>query len=300
MSEQKKHFSNKATILFVIVICVSCATILSLLSTGLKERQEEAQTLYKSKQLLIAAKLLSYDGYFQYPQGGNTFVNASFQNGALVPAKESPAPATDSEILQVFEKYVFPCLTTAQGGIYSFSSKNKAYVEYVKDNEQYGYSELADKLVYCIYYNGVPQNAPSLPASSYVIPINGFGLWGPIYGYLSLQKDANTIIGTTWYDQEETPGLGGNIGLPTWQQQFTGKKIFQQSVDGTTNFQTAPIGIVVVKTKVSDELGDSPASKSAVDGISGATITEKGVTEAYFKTLENYRAFLIEAHNKGR
>jgi len=127
---------------------------------------------------------------------------------------------------------------------------------------------------------------------SYVFPIKGFGLWDALYGYLSVDKNGDTVIGTTWYDQKETPGLGGEIATEKWQKQFYGKKIFQQNPDGTTSYTTAPLGIRVIK-------GQSvrPYEKpSTVDGISGATITSEGVAEAYRTSLAPYRPFLIRAH----
>ena len=74
----------------------------------------------------------------------------------------------------------------------------------------------------------MPQPSPEILPYGYVIPINGYGLWDAIYGYLGLETDANTVLGMTWYDQKETPGLGGNIALPQWQEQFKNKVIFQK------------------------------------------------------------------------
>ena len=128
----------------------------------------------------------------------------------------------------------------------------------------------------------------------YVIPVNGFGLWDAIYGYLAVATDGNTVIGISWYDQKETPGLGANISEAPWQDLFPGKKIFQESADGKTEFKMTPLGIVVVKGKVSEVLGTNPKSKSAVDGMAGATLTGNGVTDAYRDVLGPYRPFLMK------
>ena len=137
------------------------------------------------------------------------------------------------------------------------------------------------KLVYLIYTGS--------DVTGFVIPVNGYGLWDAIYGYLALKADGNTIIGATWYNQKETPGLGANIGEKEWQAHFDGKKIFQNSQDK----KNSKLGIIVVKTTVKDELGASPLSHSAVDGIAGATVTRNGVQEAYKDSLGPYRNFLI-------
>jgi len=295
VSEQKKHFSNAQTISFVVIVCFSCALILSLLASGLQKYQKESEALYKSKQLLIAAKLLSYDGNFMFPERNLTFVPAVFTGGHLQPSENKIVQASDSDITSVFSKYIYPRLTDTSGKIYTFEELGMTVEDYMHEHEKGGFSDAQYKLVYLVYYDGKQPQKP-LPASAYVLPINGFGLWDAIYGYLCLASNADTIIGTTWYEQAETPGLGGNIALPSWQKQFKGKVVFQKSPDGSTNFQKAPLGITVVKTTVKDEFGDQPKGQSAVDGISGATITSKGVTEAYQNCLDEYRAFLIQAH----
>jgi Na+-transporting NADH:ubiquinone oxidoreductase subunit C len=124
------------------------------------------------------------------------------------------------------------------------------------------------------------------------------GLWDAIYGYLAIKNDGDTVIGISWYDQKETPGLGANIAEPEWQSQFPNKKIFQESPNGETDFKTAPLGITVVKGKVSEVLGDSTKALSAVDGMAGATLTGNGVTNAYRDVLAAYRPFLLIVHEK--
>ena len=66
---------------------------------------------------------------------------------------------------------------------------------------------------------------------------------------------------STWYDQKETPGLGANIAEAYWQSLFPSKKLFQEGADGKTDFKTAPLGITVVKGKVSEVLGDVTKGK---------------------------------------
>ncbi len=129
-------------------------------------------------------------------------------------------------------------------------------------------------------------------AYGFVIPVSGFGLWAPIYGFIAIGTKGDKVLGTTWYEHGETPGLGANIAEAWWQNQFFGKLIFQQSTGGKTDYQTADMGIIVVKGKVKDVFGNSPKSKSAVDGISGATLTGDGVTQAYRNSLIPYRGFL--------
>lgn len=108
----------------------------------------------------------------------------------------------------------------------------------------------------------------------YIIPVRGKGLWGPIWGYISLEADMSTIYGASFGHKSETPGLGAEIETEKFQQQFVGKKIF----DDDGNF----VSVTVIKG------GASPDDMHGVDAISGATITSKGVTEMFKRTLLNY------------
>lgn len=108
----------------------------------------------------------------------------------------------------------------------------------------------------------------------YIIPVRGKGLWGPIWGYISLESDMNTIYGASFGHKGETPGLGAEIETEEFQQQFIGKKIFDES----DQF----VSVAAIKG------GASPDDIHGVDAVSGATITSKGVTEMLHRTLSNY------------
>lgn len=119
----------------------------------------------------------------------------------------------------------------------------------------------------------------------YIIPVRGRGLWGPIWGYVALDDDLNTIYGTTFDHQGETPGLGAEINTLEFQKQFAGKTLF----DNNSQF----VSIRVVKGGAKD---DDP---HAVDAISGGTITSTGLQEMIFDCLENYQAFFNQQKNVG-
>lgn len=98
----------------------------------------------------------------------------------------------------------------------------------------------------------------------------GSGLWGPIKGILALEKDMLTIKGITFYEQEETPGIGGDISLPYFRDRFVGKKIVGS--DGKP-------GIVI-------KAGLINAGDNEIDGISGATMTINKVSDMLNKVIE--------------
>lgn len=109
----------------------------------------------------------------------------------------------------------------------------------------------------------------------YIIPLRGKGLWGPIWGYLSLKSDGNTIIGATFDHEGETPGLGAEISKGIFMDQFPGKMIIQ---DGK---------FVSVEVRKGDAKGNYE-----VDGISGGTITSVGVDDMLKDCIQNYIPYL--------
>jgi len=111
----------------------------------------------------------------------------------------------------------------------------------------------------------------------YILPVRGTGLWGPIWGYISLDEDMNTIFGANFDHEGETPGLGAEIATEAFEKQFIGKKIF----DGTTLSS-----IIVAK------VGQEAPAEHKVDGISGGTITSKGLEKMLLDDFTRYEEFL--------
>ena len=113
----------------------------------------------------------------------------------------------------------------------------------------------------------------------YIIPLRGKGLWGPIWGFIALEEDVNTVYGAVFDHKGETPGLGAEINQAFFQEPFVGKSIFDDK-DFTS--------IRVVK-------GGAPEGDNhAVDGISGGTITSDGVTDMLLERLNMYLPYIIK------
>lgn len=275
MSEPQPK-SNVQTLLFIIILSFVCALILSVLASALAEPKEVAKDLDRSKQMMIAAKILNHEGHL---------LKVS-PEGSLIP---ETAVATREQLLDVYKKRFRSILVDEKGEMIPFEQANIDFDTYVEDHRKLGFYKQPFKLLYEI----LPESGEGEP-EGYVIPVNGFGLWDAIYGYLALKTDGMSVIGISWYDQKETPGLGANIADAPWQSLFPGKRIFQESPGGTKDLKTAPLGIVVVKGKVQDVYGQSPKAKSAVDGMAGATLTGNGVTDAYREVLAAYRPFLMK------
>lgn len=110
----------------------------------------------------------------------------------------------------------------------------------------------------------------------YILTVRGKGLWGPVWGYIAMNEDKQTIYGATFDHEGETPGLGAEISKEPFQVQFKGKKIFK---DGNVTFEVA-------------KGGAKPGDEYAVDAITGGTLTSKGVEAMLLDNFNAYSAFL--------
>ena len=110
-------------------------------------------------------------------------------------------------------------------------------------------------------------------ATRYIIPLRGKGLWGPIWGFISLEDDLNSVFGAVFDHKGETPGLGAEINKPMFQDPFAGKTIFEGE-------EFTSIKVI----KGGAEQGDM----HGVDGVSGGTITSDGVSDMLEERLSMY------------
>ncbi len=117
---------------------------------------------------------------------------------------------------------------------------------------------------------------------AYILPVSGKGLWSTIYGYIALDPQCETVEGITFYKHGETPGLGGEISKPWFSNNFKGKKIFDE--------QGNLVSVSVVKGKVAEK-HPGPDAVHYVDGISGATLTGRGVSRFLKTELNKYKPF---------
>jgi Na+-transporting NADH:ubiquinone oxidoreductase subunit C len=115
--------------------------------------------------------------------------------------------------------------------------------------------------------------------TKYIIPMNGLGLWGTIWGYIALNDDRSTVYGVYFSHSSETPGLGGEIAGLKFQSRFPGKQV----VNGNE------VALQVLKFGKADN-----SSKFEIDGVTGATITSTGVNAMINKVLSAYLPFLTK------
>lgn len=228
--------SNSYTFIFALIMCVVVGSILAVTAMSLKPLQDENIRKEKMQNILAAIEV-------------KTDLNG--------------APALYKEHVKDEECVVLDQNGKVIEGVKAFDVDiQKQYREFKAKVRK------AEDLQYPLYV--CEKDGKTL----YVIPMVGTGLWGPIWGYLSLQDDYNTVYGASFDHKTETPGLGAEIKTEAFCNHFKGEQI----LDGSGNY----VSISVVK-------GGAPADdKHGVDAISGGTITSKGVEEMLKRTLKVY------------
>ena len=224
---------------FAAGVCLVCAVVVSSAAVSLADRQERNAILDKQKNVLLAAGLAADDEDLSADEVAARFapmtpVMVDLASGAVVddvdPAGfDQRAAAGDPTRSRVAPDNLARVLRLPTA----------ALVYEVRD--------ASDDL------------------EMVVLPVEGLGLWGTLYGFVALDGDLRTIRGLTFYEHKETPGLGGEVDNPRWKALWTGRLAFDQTWTPVITVVKGPAGPVA----------DDP---HAVDGLSGATMTSRGVT----------------------
>ena len=124
---------------------------------------------------------------------------------------------------------------------------------------------------------------------SIILPINGYGLWSTMYGFLALEADGQTVQSINLYDQGETPGLGGEVVNPNWRALWKGKKVYGENGE---------VALTLVKGTVDTS---RPDAVNKVDGLAGATLTSRGVSNLilYWMGPEGFSPYLNKIKSNG-
>lgn len=227
------------TLAFATAICVVCGLLVSSSAVSLADRQQANIALDKRKNVLLAAGLIKADEQMTREQ-----INARFETVKAIAidlATGEPAEGIDPLTFDQQKEMAAPSTSTA-------APPNPAQVKRLPNHS----------VVYQVMGDGGK-------VEMLVFPVEGKGLWSTLYGYLALDADLVTIRGLTFYQHGETPGLGGEVDNPLWKALWPGRKAFDESGEPA---------ITVIKGSAGPP-SDDPYH---VDGLSGATITSRGVT----------------------
>jgi Na+-transporting NADH:ubiquinone oxidoreductase subunit C len=258
-NQEVKSTNNNNSILntyqVVIGVCLVGSLLVSVAAVKLAPRQKENQRLEKIKNILLVADLYSK----------NANINTIYQQNIKTQWLDLKTATFLKESTLKLEKLSFDAL-----------AKNQAYGEEIPTNLDIANIKRRPKYMPVYFVN----NGTKL--KKIILPIYGKGLWSTLYGFLALENDAKTISGITFYQQGETPGLGGEITNPHWQKLWQGKQAF----DANNN-----VAIQVIKGEV---VPNSSKAIYQVDGLSGATLTSRGVNNLvhYWLGNDGYGPFL--------
>ena len=227
------------TIGVAFCVCLMCSLIVSFSAVSLRDMQKENKLNDKRIKILQTADIYNPDEDIknQFLKLETKFLD--FNTGKLMDtylnySLEEYDPITSTRDLNLSTK------VSQSDDIAIIKNRENVGKIYILRNDDYS----IDKLI---------------------LPIRGYGLWGTLYGYISIKSDFNTVSRIEFYDHKETPGLGAEVDNPKWKNLWTGKKIYQNG----------EVTLNVIKGRVTD---DDKLYEYKIDGLSGATITGRGVT----------------------
>lgn len=244
MAKNKDSMANIITV--AMSLCLVAAIAVSAIAVGLKPTRESNKELDRAKNILAAA------GLFEQGKTANSEIDGLFERfeirlvdmreGKMLTPSEAEAIGIDPVSYEQRKAAKDPAMSRGLDTAEDIAS----------------ISRQADYSVVYLLKSGDD-------IDRIVIPIHGYGLWSTLYGYIALNGDMNTVSGITFYEHAETAGLGGEVDNPSWKAIWEGKEVFGNQGD---------VALSVVKGAV------DPNNQNAVhqiDGLSGATLTSRGV-----------------------
>ena len=222
------------------------------------------QILYAAVMVLLVGSVLALIYMALKPKQNENIANDTRKQ--IMSALHIAAP-DDSKVKETYEKYVIQDLLVDRNGNIVDSTENVAFEVDMKKNVKL--EERLLPVMKCKMDDG---------SIKYVLPMYGAGLWGPIWGYIAMNDDGDTIFGANFSHEGETPGLGARIADKDFQDKFVNKHMF---LDGEFK------GVVVLKKGQKSATG-----AEQIDALTGATITSLGVSAMLEDCLAPYEAFL--------
>jgi len=231
--------SVRYNLTFAAIVCVVCAVVVSGSAVSLRDRQVANELLEKQRNVLVAAGLAAEEERLTAEEVADRF-------GPIAPVvidlrSGEPAEQIDAETFDQAVATTDPATSRAV-------AENRAGVMRVPD--------------YALVYE-LRNEMGDLDLV--VLPVSGVGLWSTLYGFIAVDADLRTVRGLTFYEHGETPGLGGEVDNPRWKALWPGRALFDDSGQAR---------IEVIRGRA----GSTAEDPYRVDGLAGATITSRSVT----------------------
>ncbi|WP_338761253.1 NADH:ubiquinone reductase (Na(+)-transporting) subunit C [Bernardetia sp. ABR2-2B] len=193
---------------------------------------------------------------------------------AIVPLSE--VGETGEEVNAYYAKHIESIAVDVNGDEKKMKGNEPIIPEKVSIRKEFKKKEKSEKILPVFKFK---DDAGKVTA--YILPVYGNGLWDNIWGYIALEPDMKTVKGAVFDHQGETPGLGARIADTEVENRYKGKAIY--------NAKGELASIEMIKGEGNVEPG--ALTEHEVDGLSGATITARGVNDMldkYFALYENY------------
>lgn len=251
-------------------LCLVCALVVSTAASALKKTQEDNKTLDLKKNLLVVT------GFGEEALASRTSIEETFAENfkpiiidmetgeeALEACKAALEAVgknwSEDEVLKKYDQFAMA------------KTKQKAVSDPIEKSNDPANVKYREKFSH-VYILKDENDQPK----TYVFPIRGYGLWSMMRGFLAVKPDFQTVEGIVFYDQAETPGLGGEVKSERFVNQWPGKQIYTEGGD--------------VQLRVIKGADDN----HSIDALSGATITSNGVTNAmtYWMGPQGFKNFI--------
>lgn len=247
-----KSDSFLKTVITAVVLCLVCSVLVSAAAVLLKDRQKSNASLDKKRNVLIAANLLTDDIDIEKAFANIQQKFIDLKTGQFVEI-ENPATFNQRQLAKRQDTSI-----AIENDFARIGRRSKiASVYLVKNKHQ---------------------------IETIILPIHGKGLFSTLYGFIALKADKKTVVGLKFYEQGETPGLGGEVENPRWLALWPNKKLLDDN------------GQLILKL-----VKGSAKNDFEVDALSGATMTTRGLQKMFDFWLgdEGFGSFLsqLEVNN---
>lgn len=245
------------TVIVAVVLCLVCSIFVSASAVFLKPQQEKNKLLDKQKNIVQVAGI---------DMTGRTIPEAFEQVEARVVDLQT------GEFADQIDAKTFDHRKATKDPAQSEKLAPGLDIAGIKRRERYA----------TIYLTRDAQGE----IEKLILPVRGYGLWSTLWGFLALEGDGNTVVGLSFFEHAETPGLGGEVDNPAWKAQWPGKQVYGDDGD---------VELALVKGGVDSS---TPNAEHKVDALSGATLTSNGVSHLvkFWMGEQGFGPFLRNLH----
>lgn len=260
------------TLLVATVLCIVCSIVVSTAAVVLKPEQVANKVADKKRNILAAAGMLEEGADIDKLFENIEIKFVDIQTGEYL---------TEENADEDWEKAMLK-----DPARYDQRKAAKTPGQNIKVPASEDIASIKRKAKYATVYLAKDESGE---VKTIILPVHGYGLWSTLYGFLALETDTTTVVGLGFYEHAETPGLGGEVDNPKWKSIWPGKQVYGDQ---------GSVKLEVVKGSVDPS---DAGSEHKVDGLAGATLTSRGVSNLihYWLSDNGFGQYLEKVRAKG-